>query len=54
MLRGIRDTSTPLVYEYLASVVLNREPDDVRNFMLEASLLPVMTAEGCELGSRAD
>ncbi len=23
-LRGIRDTSTPLVYEYLASVVLNR------------------------------
>lgn len=48
MLRGIRDTSTPLVYEYLASVVLNREPDDVRNFMLEASLLPVMTAHGCD------
>ena len=48
MLRGIRDTSTPLVYEYLASVVLNRESDDVRNFMLEASLLPVMTAEGCD------
>ncbi|MCX6070604.1 MAG: hypothetical protein NTU91_07055 [Chloroflexi bacterium] len=48
LLRGIRDTSTPLVYDYLAAVVLNREPDDVRNFLLEAAILPVMTAEACD------
>jgi len=52
-LRDIRDSSTPLVYDYLAAVVLNRQPDDMRNFMLEAALLPVMTAESCDavLGS---
>jgi LuxR family maltose regulon positive regulatory protein len=48
LLRGIRDTSTPLVYDYLAAVVLNRQPDDVRNFLLEAAILPVMTAEACD------
>jgi ATP/maltotriose-dependent transcriptional regulator MalT/DNA-binding SARP family transcriptional activator len=47
-LRGIRDTSTPLVYDYLAAVVLSRQPDDVRNFLLEAAILPVMTAEACD------
>jgi ATP/maltotriose-dependent transcriptional regulator MalT/DNA-binding SARP family transcriptional activator len=47
-LRGIRDPSTPLVYDYLAAVVLNRVPDEVRNFLLEASILPVMTAEACD------
>ncbi len=54
-LRGIRDSSTPLVYDYLAAVVLNREPDEVRNFLLEAAILPVMTAEACDtVLSRSD
>lgn len=48
LLRGVRDSSTPLVYDYLAAVVLNREPDEVRNFLLEAAVLPVMTAEACD------
>ena len=38
----------PMVYEYLASVVLNRQPDDLRRFMLDSSVFPVMTAEGCD------
>jgi ATP/maltotriose-dependent transcriptional regulator MalT/DNA-binding SARP family transcriptional activator len=37
----------PMVYEYLASVVLNRQPDDLRRFALDASVLPIMTAESC-------
>ena len=37
----------PMVYEYLASVVLNRQPDDLRRFMLDASVLPVMTTAAC-------
>jgi len=37
-----------MVYEYLASVVLNRQPDDLRRFMLDSSVFPVMTAEGCD------
>jgi ATP/maltotriose-dependent transcriptional regulator MalT/DNA-binding SARP family transcriptional activator len=48
LLRGIRDTSTPLVYDYLSAVVLNRQPDDVRHFLMDSSLLPVMTAESCD------
>jgi LuxR family maltose regulon positive regulatory protein len=36
-----------LVYQYLASVILNRLPDDMRRFALEASVLPFMTADGC-------
>ena len=38
----------PMVYEYLASVVLNRQPDDLRRFMLDASVLPVMSAAACD------
>ncbi len=38
----------PMVYEYLASVVLNRQPDDLRRFMLDSCVFPVMTAEGCD------
>jgi LuxR family maltose regulon positive regulatory protein len=37
----------PMVYEYLASVVLNRQPDDLRRFALDASALPIMTSEAC-------
>lgn len=38
----------PMVYEYLASVVLNRQPDDVRRFLLDSSVLPVMTSDACD------
>lgn len=37
-----------MVYEYLASVVLNRQPDDLRRFALEASVLPIMAAASCD------
>jgi LuxR family maltose regulon positive regulatory protein len=37
-----------LAYEYLGSVVLNRQSEDVRAFLLESSVLPVMTAELCD------
>jgi len=38
----------PMVYEYLASVVLNRQPDDLRRFMLDSAVLPVMSAAACD------
>jgi ATP/maltotriose-dependent transcriptional regulator MalT/two-component SAPR family response regulator len=41
-------TDFPFVYEYLASVVLNRLPDELRRFALEASILPTMTSESCD------
>jgi LuxR family maltose regulon positive regulatory protein len=44
----------PMVYEYLASVVLNRQPDDLRRFMLDSSVFPVMTAEGCDYVLKQD
>lgn len=47
-LRDMRDAASPLVYEYMASVVLNRLADETRTFVLEASLLPVMTGEACD------
>jgi ATP/maltotriose-dependent transcriptional regulator MalT/DNA-binding SARP family transcriptional activator len=44
----------PMVYEYLASVVLNRQPDDLRRFMLDTCVFPVMTADGCDFLLKAD
>lgn len=44
----------PMVYEYLASVVLNRQPDELRRFMLDSSVLPIMTAETCDTVLRRD
>jgi ATP/maltotriose-dependent transcriptional regulator MalT/DNA-binding SARP family transcriptional activator len=38
----------PMVYEYLASVVLNRQSDDIRRFMIDSAVLPVMTAADCD------
>jgi LuxR family maltose regulon positive regulatory protein len=38
----------PMVYEYLAAVVLNRQPDPLRRFMLDSSVLPVMTGPACD------
>jgi DNA-binding SARP family transcriptional activator len=40
--------SRPMVYEYLASVVLNRQPDDQRRFMMDSAVFPVMTAASCD------
>lgn len=37
-----------LVYEYLASATLNRMPADVREFLLESSIPPRLTAEECD------
>lgn len=37
-----------MVYEYLASVVLNRQPDKLRRFALDAAVLPIMVADTCD------
>ncbi len=47
-LRSMIGQTGPMVYEYLASVVLNRQPDDIRRFMLDSAVLPVMTAADCD------
>jgi ATP/maltotriose-dependent transcriptional regulator MalT/two-component SAPR family response regulator len=47
LMQGWLDGSRPMVYEYLASVVLNRQPDDIRRFMLDSSVMPVMTVASC-------
>ncbi len=47
-LKGILRESPPMVHDYLASVVLNRQPDDLRRFILDSSVLPVMTVEACD------
>jgi two-component SAPR family response regulator len=41
-------SARPMVYEYLASVILNRQPDHLRRFMLDTSVFPVMSANGCD------
>src|SRR3989304_4104488 len=45
---GPIDPTRPLVPDYLASVVLNRQPELLRSFLLESSVLPFMTAEPCD------
>lgn len=37
----------PMVFEYLASVVLSRLPEDLRRFMQESSVLRTMDASSC-------
>ncbi|KPK91730.1 MAG: hypothetical protein AMJ88_12765, partial [Anaerolineae bacterium SM23_ 63] len=46
--------SRPMVYEYLASVVLDQQKEDVRQFILDSSVLPIMTVEGCDQVLRRD
>lgn len=41
-------TGQPLVFDYLATVVFNRLPEEVRTFLREASVLRVMTAKACD------
>ena len=48
-LEGISDTNREFVYQYLASVVLNCLADPLRRFMIDASVLPVMTEESCNI-----
>ncbi len=45
---GPIDPTRPLVHDYLASVVLNRQPEAMRSFLLELSVFPFMTADGCD------
>lgn len=47
-LEAVIKSSGSVVYEYLVSVVLDHLSDDVRKFLLESSVLPVMTAEACD------
>jgi ATP/maltotriose-dependent transcriptional regulator MalT/DNA-binding SARP family transcriptional activator len=54
VMTALAQTSEHMVYEYLASVVLNRQPDDVRRFMLDSAVLPVMTAEACDHVLKSD
>lgn len=54
VMSALAQTGGPLVYEYLASVILNRQPDDVRRFMLDSAVLPIMTAEACDYVLRRD
>jgi len=44
----------PMVYEYLAAVVLGQQPDEVLHFMLDSSVLPMMTAAGCDAVLKRD
>ena len=45
---ALAQRTRPMVYEYLASVVFAHQPDDLCQFMLESSVLPIMTADGCD------
>ncbi len=38
----------PMVYEYLAAVVLGQQPDEALRFMLDSATMPVMTAAACD------
>jgi LuxR family maltose regulon positive regulatory protein len=38
----------PMVYEYLAAVVLGQQPDEMLRFMLDSATMPVMTAAACD------
>jgi ATP/maltotriose-dependent transcriptional regulator MalT/DNA-binding SARP family transcriptional activator len=53
-MNSLLQSSGPMVYDYLASVVFNRQSDAMRNFMLESAVLPVMTAEACDEVLRRD
>jgi len=46
---GPIDPMRPLVHDYLASVVLNRQPEVLRSFLLDSSVLPFMTAEASDI-----
>lgn len=47
-LPGLQSNGQPLSYEYLASVVFDRQPEPIQRFLMDSSVLPVMTAELCD------
>ncbi|MBN1267246.1 MAG: AAA family ATPase [Anaerolineales bacterium] len=47
-LEAVIDSPIPLVYEYLVSVVLSQQSEDLREFLVESSVLPVMTSDSCD------
>ena len=48
-LGSLVNAGRPMMFEYLASVVLNQQPDELRRFALDAAVLPIMTEEACNL-----
>lgn len=40
---------TEAVYDFLATEILDRQPEPVKNFLLDSSVLEVITAEDCDL-----
>ena len=52
--RAIGVNPRPMVFEYLASVVLNRQTEELRQFLLDTSLLPVLSAQICDNVLRTD
>ncbi len=51
--RAFTDGGQPLVYDYLASVVLGQQAPATRQFMLDAACLPVMSVQACDTVLRA-
>jgi len=47
-LEAVIDSPVPLVYDYLVSVVLSQQEDDLREFLIRSSVLPVMTGDSCD------
>jgi ATP/maltotriose-dependent transcriptional regulator MalT/two-component SAPR family response regulator len=48
-LGSLVNAGRPMMFEYLASVVLNQQPDELRRFALDAAVLPIMTEESCNV-----
>lgn len=48
-LGSLVNAGRPMMFEYLASVVLNQQPDELRRFALDAAVLPIMTEESCNM-----
>ncbi len=53
-INSLLNSSMSMVYDYLASVVLNRQDDAVRRFMLESAVLPVMSVDVCNQALNRD
>lgn len=47
-LRAFNDGGQPMVYDYLASVVLGQQTEAMRQFILDAACLPVMSVAACD------
>ncbi len=44
------DPRKPLLHEYLAQEVFDKQPPNIQQFLLDSAILPIMTAEACDLG----